>query len=454
MGSLRVEMVSIERIKPSTPTPQHLRIHKLTIFDQTAPSVYVPFCLFYSSSVYCSLHQRTSFVDSLKASLADTLNLYYPLAGRYKDAFSVECNDHGVDFVHANVVGVHLSDALHQPDEDRLLPLLPCRPQGMNIDSNGELVLLGAQVNFFECGGMALGVCIWHGLTDACTLACFLRTWTQFNSRAAGDHRILKTDVVQDFTSLFPPRDLSRYEEVVKKFKATVTTPDSRIKRFVFEADKIETLREKMYTHWNQRPSRVLTVSSVIWAAAINIARRRRAKYEGGENTSYHHIASMTTNLRPRLNPALPETVMGNIIQIPVFAKWESTSTTDEDEDEEEGKYYKELAEKLKESVNKVMDESVRKTVGSEGILEVVKYFVEEYGKGNLMAISSWCRFPFYDMDFGLGNPLWVSFFTMCYNLCVLIDAPDGNGIEAWITLSNNDMSMFLNDSAIRRYTK
>ncbi|CAN1239663.1 BAHD acyltransferase BIA1 [Linum grandiflorum] len=99
------------------------------------------------------------------------------------------------------------------------------------------------------------------------------------------------------------------------------------------------------------------------------------------------------------------------------------------------------------------MDESVRKVVGSERmVMEVVKQFVEEYGEGNLLAISSWCRFRFYETDFGWGKPVWVGFFTMCYNLSMLIDAPDGRGIEAWVTLSKEDMSLFQKDAAILRY--
>ncbi|CAN1239665.1 Stemmadenine O-acetyltransferase [Linum grandiflorum] len=409
MGSLRVETVSKETIKPASPTPDHLRIHKLTILDQTGPSVY----------------QRHSIADSLKVSLSNTLSIYYPLAGRYNkdDSFSIECNDHGVDFVVANVAGGHLlSDALRQPDQDRLLPLLPCRPQGTNVDSNSDLVLLAVQVNFFDCGGIAVGVCIWHGISDACTLASFLRTWSGINS-GAGKHTVDKNVVVLDCTSLFPPRDLSKYEETVAKFKATVTTPDSIIKRFVFEADKIESVRTKISSsNWShhQRPSRVLAVSALIAAT-----HKRRRHDNINENT--HHIAAMTTHLRPRVNPALPETVIAE--------------------------YYKALAEKLRESVSTVMDESVRKVVGSERmVMEVVKQFVEEYGEGNLLAISSWCRFRFYETDFGWGKPVWVGFFTMCYNLSMLIDAPDGRGIEAWVTLSKEDMSLFQKDAAILRY--
>ncbi|CAI0428716.1 unnamed protein product, partial [Linum tenue] len=75
--------------------------------------------------------QLHSFAEGLRDSLSNTLNVYYPFAGRYKDTFSIDCNDAGVDFVRARVA-CDMSDALHQQavDEDRLLPFLACRPQG------------------------------------------------------------------------------------------------------------------------------------------------------------------------------------------------------------------------------------------------------------------------------------------------------------------------------------
>ncbi|CAI0428708.1 unnamed protein product [Linum tenue] len=86
------------------------------------------------------------------------------------------------------------------------------------------------------------------------------------------------------------------------------------------------------------------------------------------------------------------------------------------------------------------------------GFSNVLRRFAEEYAEGNLLAISSWCRFPFYEVDFGIGKPIWMCFFTMCYNLVVLLDAEDGVGIEAWVTLSEEDMSKFEKDVGVLKY--
>ncbi|CAL1380087.1 unnamed protein product [Linum trigynum] len=440
--NFKVEITSAESVKPSSPTPDHLRAHNLTILDQTAPHAYVPLCLFFPRR-RASSYDQDSFAETLRDSLSNTLSVYYPLAGRYKDAFSVDCNDAGAHFVRARV-GCHLSDALGQEttvDEDRLLPLLPCRPQGRRVDSDGELVLLAVQVSFFECGGVSVGVCAWHGVSDACTLACFLRTWSGFAMKVAALHEGGNGGVavvVRDCTDVFPPRDLSVASECLERFQAAVATPGTRIKRFVFGRDEVAALRRDIEAASSQRPSRVQAVSAVIWAAAIKIARDKK------EGRRRYHIAAMTTNLRSRMKPALPEQAMGNLVQIPVFAEW----PVDNDDDEND---YGAVAGKLRESVKMVNDENMREATGS-GFLDVLRRFVEEYAGGNLLAISSWCRFPFYEVDFGIGKPVWMCFFTMCYNLVVLLDAEDGVGVEAWVTLSEEDMSKFEKDVGVLKY--
>ncbi|CAI0549520.1 unnamed protein product, partial [Linum tenue] len=236
----------------------HLRTHNFTILDQTAPHCYVPLCLFYPNTS-SSTQQRSLLTESLKGSLAKTLNVYYPLAGRYRDAFAVDCNDAGAEFVNARVVAGSMSDVVLQaPDDDVLVPLLLCRPRGRHVDSEGELVLLAVHVSFFDgCGGVSIGVCVWHGLADACTLACFLATWSGFAMQDSGGRTVREGDgdtaVVEDCTVVFPPADLSVHGECMERFRAAVATPGTRTKRFVFEGGKIAALRRGIEeSSWRQ----------------------------------------------------------------------------------------------------------------------------------------------------------------------------------------------------------
>ncbi|CAL1380091.1 unnamed protein product [Linum trigynum] len=212
--------------------------------------------------------------------------------------------------------------------------------------------------------------------------------------------------------------------------------------RFVFGRDEVAALRRDI-----EAASRVQAVSAVIWAAAIRIARDKNVVDGGG-----CHFAAMTVNLRPRMKPALPEQVMGSLAKLPVLAAWPVEMS--EDEKNDGCYYYGAVAGKLRESLEMVTDEKMRNAVlgSSDQFWDALRYSVEKFAGGNLLTISSWCRFPFYEVDFGLGKPAWMCFFTMCYNLVVLLDAEDGEGIEAWVTLSEEDMSKFEKDIGVLKY--
>ena len=103
---MNVEIISEEMIKPSSPTPHHLRTHKRSFPYQLAPTIYIPIILF------CQPNNGHDDVDHrqlqkfcrLKKSLEQTLNRFYPLAGTLKeDQYSIDCNDEGVRFYEARV---------------------------------------------------------------------------------------------------------------------------------------------------------------------------------------------------------------------------------------------------------------------------------------------------------------------------------------------------------------
>ncbi|GKF76346.1 deacetylvindoline O-acetyltransferase [Tanacetum coccineum] len=105
-------IVSRDIIKPSSPTPPHLKTYNLSLLDQCSPNSYMPIVMFYpSSNIYPSSFDKTQ---------------YYPFAGRLKQHHPtyVDCNDHGVEFIEACNDG-SMSDFLqqsHHEDFDQLIP--------------------------------------------------------------------------------------------------------------------------------------------------------------------------------------------------------------------------------------------------------------------------------------------------------------------------------------------
>ncbi|CAA0838883.1 Unknown protein [Striga hermonthica] len=121
-----VEITSKEMVKPSSPTPLHLRTLKLSYIDQLLRSAYISFILFYNPS-----HDQTIPNDDdlnrtsrhLKESLSHTLTSFYPLAGRLLDSSTVHCNDAGAELSVARVLSRRLDEALlDQDDVERYLP--------------------------------------------------------------------------------------------------------------------------------------------------------------------------------------------------------------------------------------------------------------------------------------------------------------------------------------------
>ncbi|OWM70592.1 hypothetical protein CDL15_Pgr014265 [Punica granatum] len=74
----------------------------------------------------------------------------------------------------------------------------------------------------------------------------------------------------------------------------------------------------------------------------------------------------------------------------------------------------------------------------------------------DIILCSSWCKLGFYDADFGWGMPIWVSSIGMCksvfLNLIYLVDTRSGNGIEAWVTLDEQEMALLEEDPELRAF--
>ncbi|KAJ0800946.1 putative transferase [Helianthus annuus] len=54
----------------------------------------------------------------------------------------------------------------------------------------------------------------------------------------------------------------------------------------------------------------------------------------------------------------------------------------------------------------------------------------------SLYIFSSWCKFSYYEDDFGCGKPVWASPAKLpTQNLVILMDDHEGDGVEAWVHL-------------------
>ncbi|KAJ6719714.1 ANTHRANILATE N-BENZOYLTRANSFERASE [Salix purpurea] len=294
---LETEVISKEVIKPSSPTPDHLRHYHLSFLDQISPPVYNPLLLFYPAADGDVKINSTEKTNQLKQSLSEVLSLYYPLAGRIQDNLFVECNDEGIPFFQAEV-RCRLSQVSENPAPGELSKLIP-----FALD-DAEGLPLGIQYNIFECGGIVIGLCISHKIGDALSLLTFIKSWAA-TSRGEEDH-IMRPEFIS--ATLFPPINISGFKPATGITKEDVVT-----KRFVFSSSSIELLKEKYSAGGsleNQRPpSRVEALSVFIW-------RRFMAATKAESRPERIYSMVHAVNLRSRMEPPLPEYSFGNYYRI------------------------------------------------------------------------------------------------------------------------------------------
>jgi shikimate O-hydroxycinnamoyltransferase len=251
---VKVDIKARETIKPSSPTPQNLKIFKLSLLDQIAPPIYVPRILYYAYNGTKPNLKTQKRINLLKESLSQALTRIYPLAGRVKENLFIECNDEGADFLEAEV-NSPLDEILRQPEVDVLDLLLP-------RDYETQLAV---QVNIFSCEGMAIGICMFHRIVDGATFSSFVNMWAAIASRSgAGDSLSARAPIFPG-PRLFPQRDISA---LVPRFD--VPKGNCITKRFVFPGSKIASLKEKVVAN-NAKDGTVLSptrnelVSALIW---------------------------------------------------------------------------------------------------------------------------------------------------------------------------------------------
>ncbi|XP_062112612.1 stemmadenine O-acetyltransferase-like [Humulus lupulus] len=429
---VEVVVISNEIIKPSSPTPDHFRRYQLSFLDQLSAKIYNPFVLFYEiEDHYGSKVNEIS--NKIKNSLSEVLTLYYPLAGRVKNDRFVDCNDDGVFFSVARVKSpCHLSQAIKDPLPSELDNFLPFK-----INELTEFAI-DVQLNVFESGGIALGLCTSHQIVDALSSIMFIKTWVAI-ARGEADH-ISHPEFVS--AKLFPPLDDPKFDSAIP--------PKVISKRFVFEGSTIEAIRsnyeKKTCLEGDRRPSRVEALSAFIWSRFVVATSYND---ENSDKTEKVYVVTHVVNLRPKLDPPLPQqSLFGNIYRY-MYAYFPSTILSSYEKDD----YGYVAMKEIRAGLEKMDMDYLRKVQEGDDVKTKLfnKYKEELSMKGGELisfGFTSLCRFPLYDADFGWGKPTWVSATSLVYeNLVAFMDTKTGNGIEAYVSMKEENMAKLADDT-------
>nr|GMD31275.1 vinorine synthase-like [Ipomoea batatas] len=433
--ALKVEVYQKEKVRPSSPTPQTLRYHKLSLLDVLAGPFYGSHVFFYPSGAGPRRHDY----DELKESLSKTLSILYPLAGRLKDGSIIECNDEGAVFVRANVTNYDLGEFLRYPKLEDLRQLLPLDPYPNAIDP--AMPMSGVQVNRFRCGGTAVGFCTWHGVVDGIGMANLYNTMAAINR----GERVAGGGLVVDVAAIFSPGNSKIFQAMstaVLGMKKKLVKYAS--KRYIFSKQDIERIRNQYSQSEHSRgPSRVVALSAFVWAAVI------RATLVANP-TLKTHLLTHYVNLRNKLNPPLPSQCLGNILH--------GTESVWEVDDGTAGEPVtgQSLVGRVVEAMDKVTTDYVREMHTEGAFLRSIlarRSKVIDYNKGetNVLSISSLCKIPIFEVDFGWGKPIWNGLPQTLLDLVLFVDTEDG-GVEVWIGLEHEVMCNLDKDAEFRAF--
>ncbi|KAI3949197.1 hypothetical protein MKW92_016029 [Papaver armeniacum] len=399
---MKVQVISKEIIKPSTPTPPHLRNFKLSLIDQLLLPVYNPVVIFFPANNGHEPHNNdySSKTKILKKSLSETLTRFYPMAGRLKDNISIECNDEDIDYIEAKVNDVMSEfmsvDVVHQ--------LHPSYIIDENVAKEGQMAV---QFNFFDCGGIAISICVSHKIIDGSSAVTFMKIWSA-TARATLNQEVLYPTF--DSAAIFPALPQESYDSI--RGENVVT------KLFLFDASKITALRARIAKSRSSNmlskyPTRTEAISALVWKSfmAANRVKVTREYKLSSTKPIMRSKANFAVNLRTKLNPPLPNESFGNSI---TTAAAESTIIENDEDtlgfvDTLDG-----LISQLRLGVDRINDEYLRKF--QDGDVEFLKELVDHEGNENEEKV----------------------------HIC----------IEAWVSLEKDDMAIFEEDQDLLRYAK
>ncbi|XP_076881648.1 akuammiline synthase 1-like [Bidens hawaiensis] len=429
-------IISLELVKPSSPTPSHLQTYNLSELDQRSTHAYMPLILYYPNNEISILTPNDK-VRVMKKSLSEVLTRYYPFAGSLHTPTSpyIDCNDEGVVFVEAKY-DCQMKIVQHISEEDDTIGHLfvdgmiwqhgPYRPN-----------LLGVQVNHFACGGMAVTVSMSHRIADGGTLGLFITLWASVARYGSTDHKEvlpLNPHFIQHpkTTNILPPEaaflNPSRHNTITRKF----VFPNSKLSDL---KNKILTLAGGNSTLSINNPTRVDILTSLLYKTAMAATTSSSSSFKPS-------FLTIPANIRNKLVPKLPPTTVGNYVATMLLTTRDESETS-----------LSVLVSKIKEQKTELErirclqmarqnNDSVLSSLGNEDLDNVVK---------RSFVCTSICGWPASKLNFGWGNPEVASVTYRCSNLVgsFLMDAPNGDGIQAWVTLEKPDMERFQNDKEL-----
>ncbi|KAF8722965.1 hypothetical protein HU200_022108 [Digitaria exilis] len=375
-----VQVVETCFVSPSEGTPKKQlwisALDNLLAYRGHTPTVY-----FYRSATDADADFFS--IARLKESMARALVPFYPLAGRLSldtdGQLVIDCNEEGALLVVARS-DLTLDDFVDLKPSPELKMLFVPRVEPSSV-------MLGIQVTFLKCGGVALGTAFHHVAGDAISAFHFFQTWSAISREGHGavlaapshDRELLRARsppvVHPDALSLFC-RQLS------------LTPPSEPVVNEVFTISSGRLAALKLAASGGGHVSTFCTISALVWRCAC-VAR-------GLHPDAKSHL-TLTANIRRSLKPNLPDHYFGNAIifleTVALVQDVISESLAD-------------TASRIRRVIGRMDDEVARSAIDYYKLAEGER---RPLPSGSLpvteLRVVSWLGMPVYEAGYGWGKP-------------------------------------------------
>ncbi|CAN6722577.1 unnamed protein product [Malus baccata var. baccata] len=384
-------------VKATNPMPDQPHILTLSNLDLLSGRFPVTYFYFYPNKPHDHDHYAsnfTSIIESLKTSLANTLDCYYPFCGRivtnpHTNEPKIMCDNSGALVVeaHANIPLKRLNfyNIDRSLQKDKLVSINPDFP-------------LQVQATFYTCGGVSITFTFDHALGDATSFGNFLLSWSEIARKkpisCMPDHRRNL-----HLRARSPPTYNSSLDHTFVKCTMeeimNIPTAKTLIKRLYFiHGSSIKQLQNLASRNGKQR-TKIEAVSAYIWKTMVTAI-----------DTKSHGMCKMgwLVDGRSRLHKKEDENSLSNYIGNVLSVAFGEASVSDLNQNS-----ISEVADMVGEAISKVTNE--------EHFLDLIDW-IECHRPGIMLSrvvlgqggptlvLSSGSRFPVGELDFGFGSPV------------------------------------------------
>ncbi|KAJ4710278.1 Hydroxycinnamoyl-CoA shikimate/quinate hydroxycinnamoyl transferase [Melia azedarach] len=412
-------------IRPAQETPKHCL--RLSDLDLLVRAVHTSSVFFYRPN------DSSNFFDVglLKESLSKVLVPFYPMAGRFgrdeNGRIQIQCNGEGVLFKEAES-SCSIDDFGDFTDISKIIDFVPTVDTTKDISSYPILLI---QVTHFKCGGVGIGVGLYHTLADAVSKFNFMKSWAEVTR---GLPIIISPCFDPTLLSVGVPSS-PKFDHIEYQPFPSMKTPSQNpgpISPAILKLslDQINTLKEIATKDpgSTNKHTRFVIIAAHIWRCMC------KARGLPGDQASRLHIP---TNGRSRLNPPLPPGFIGNVLFGATSIALSGNIISEP---------FISTIERIHKAIKRMDDEYVKSALAYLKQFPDPKAFKRSdhtFKCPNLL-ISNLSLMPIYDADFGWGRPMYVRPLHRSDGTVQIFPTPSNDGSLFVITyLETHQIQLF-----------